>query len=169
MEMDLEKQDYNEAKYKEYILGSAEVVGLMCLFVFTGGDLSLYYQLMPSAMKLGSSFQKINFLRDIGADYLELNRTYFPDLDLAHFTDADKKRIEEEIENELNVALDGIKKLPASSRRGVYLAYQYYRELLGKIKLSQACTVFSKRFRVSNARKLVLLCNVLLKNQMNLI
>jgi phytoene/squalene synthetase len=169
MEMDLEQQKYTEVIYQEYILGSAEVVGLMCLFVFTGGDLPLYYQLMPSAMKLGSAFQKINFLRDIGTDYLQLNRTYFPEVDLQHFTDTDKRKIEQEIELELNEALAGIKKLPLSSRRGVYLAYQYYRELLEKIKLSHACTVFSKRFRISNARKLVLLCDVLLKNQMRLI
>ncbi|MGZ3765276.1 MAG: phytoene/squalene synthase family protein [Mucilaginibacter sp.] len=169
MEMDLEKQSFTEEKYQEYILGSAEVVGLMCLFVFTGGDLNIYYQLMPSAMKLGSAFQKINFLRDIGADYLQLNRTYFPNVDLAHFTEADKKKIEREIEGELKEALEGIKKLPDTSRRGVYLAYQYYRQLFEKIKISRACTVFSKRFRISNARKIMLLCNVLVKHQMNLI
>lgn len=169
MEMDLEKQNYNEAKYQEYILGSAEVVGLMCLFVFTGGDLGLYYQLMPAAMKLGSAFQKINFLRDIGTDYHELDRNYFPNIDLTHFSDHDKKKIEKEIDEELNIALEGIKKLPDSSRCGVFLAYQYYRQLLEKIKLSRACAVFSKRFRISNARKMVLLCDVLLKHQMKLI
>lgn len=169
MEMDLEKQAYDEAKYQEYILGSAEVVGLMCLYVFTEGDLKLYYELMPAAMKLGSAFQKVNFLRDIGADFLELNRTYFPEVDLANFTDDDKKKIEQDIEGELNEALTGIKKLPGSSRRGVYLAYQYYRELFEKIKLSSACAIFSKRFRLTNARKMVLLCDVLLKHQMHLI
>ncbi len=169
MEMDLEMQNFNEEKYQEYILGSAEVVGLMCLFVFTGGDLNLYYQLMPCAMKLGSAFQKINFLRDVGADYLHLNRTYFPNVDLANFTEVDKKKIEQGIEGELDEALEGIKKLPCSSRRGVYLAYQYYRHLFEKIKVSRACAVFSKRFRISNAQKMVLLCNVVLKHQMNLI
>ena len=169
MEMDLEKQAYSEESYQQYILGSAEVVGLMCLFVFTEGDLNLYYELMPAAMKLGSAFQKVNFLRDLGADFLELNRSYFPNVDLAHFTDSDKRRIELEIEGELNEALEGIKNLPDSSRRGVYLAYQYYRQLFEKIKLSSACVIFSKRFRLSNARKMVLLCNVLFKHQMNLI
>jgi phytoene/squalene synthetase len=169
MEMDLEKQSYNEEKYQQYILGSAEVVGLMCLFVFTEGDLKLYYELMPAAMKLGSAFQKVNFLRDIGADFLELNRTYFPGLDLANFTDDNKKMIERDIESELHEALTGIRQLPDSSRRGVYLAYQYYRQLFDKIKLSSACAIFSKRFRLSNARKMVLLCDVLLKHQMHLI
>jgi phytoene synthase len=169
MEMDLQTQNFSEEKYQEYILGSAEVVGLMCLFVFTGGNLTLYYQLMPSAMKLGSAFQKINFLRDIGADYLHLNRTYFPNVDLAHFNEADKKKIEQDIEDDLQEALEGIKKLPGSSRRGVYLAYKYYRQLFEKIKMSRACAVFSKRFRISNARKVMLLFNVMLKYQMNLI
>ena len=169
MEMDLEKQSYNEEKYQQYILGSAEVVGLMCLFVFTEGNLKLYYALMPAAMKLGSAFQKVNFLRDIGADFLELNRTYFPKVDLANFTEDNKKMIEQDIEGELNEALTGIRQLPNSSRRGVYLAYQYYRQLFDKIKLSSACAIFSKRFRLSNARKMVLLCDVLLKHQMRLI
>lgn len=169
MEMDLEKQSYNEENYQQYILGSAEVVGLMCLFVFTEGNLKLYYELMPAAMKLGSAFQKVNFLRDIGADFLELNRTYFPNLDLANFTDDDKKKIEQDIERELNEALTGIRQLPDSSRRGVYLAYQYYRQLFEKIKISSACAIFSKRFRLTNTRKMVLLCDVLIKHQMHLI
>jgi len=169
MEMDLEKQDYNEETYREYILGSAEVVGLMCLFVFTEGNRTLYYELMPAAMKLGSAFQKVNFLRDIGADFLELNRTYFPDVDLTNFTEADKKKIELDIDGELNEALGGIKRLPDSSRRGVFLAYQYYKELFEKIKHSSACAIFSKRFRLSNARKVVLLCDVLFKHQMHMI
>ena len=169
MEMDLKKQNYDKEQFQQYILGSAEVVGLMCLYVFTGGERNLYEELKPSAMKLGSAFQKINFLRDIGTDYLFLNRTYFPNVDLTNFTDADKKMIELDIEKEFNEALKGIRKLPASSRRGVYLAYRYYHQLFEKIKLSRACSVFSKRFRISNARKVMLLCNVLVKHQMNLI
>ncbi len=169
MEMDLEIQNYDDEKYEEYILGSARVVGLMCLFVFADGNITLYNQLKPSAMKLGSVFQKINFLRDIGADYLDLNRTYFPDVDLTNFTEADKKKIEQDIEQEFNEALVGIKQLPVSSRKGVYLAYQYYRQLFTKIKAARACVIFSKRFRISNTRKMVLLCNVLLKYQMNLL
>ncbi|MGN6397244.1 MAG: phytoene/squalene synthase family protein [Mucilaginibacter sp.] len=166
MEMDLEDQDYDQQKYEEYILGSAEVVGLMCLYVFTGGDKNRYEALRPKAMRLGAAFQKINFLRDIGADYLQLNRTYFPEIDLANFTESDKKRIEEDIEKDFKAALEGIRELPRSSRRGVYLAYQYYRELFEKIQISRACAVFSKRFRVSNGRKLLLLFDTLLKHKL---
>lgn len=166
MAMDLDDQDYDQQKYEEYILGSAEVVGLMCLYVFTGGDKSRYEALRPKAMRLGAAFQKINFLRDIGADYLQLNRTYFPEIDLANFTENDKKRIEEDIEKDFKAALEGIRELPRSSRRGVYLAYQYYRELFEKIQLSRACAVFSKRFRVSNGRKLLLLFDTLLKHKL---
>jgi len=169
MEMDLEKQDFSPEKYQEYILGSAEVVGLMCLFVFTGGDINRYYELMPAAKKLGSAFQKINFLRDIGADFKNLDRTYFPNVDLANFTESDKQKIEQEIELEMDDALAGIRQLPNSSRRGVYLAYQYYRQLFEKIKLARACVIFSKRFRISNTRKMVLLCDVFIKHKMNMI
>jgi phytoene/squalene synthetase len=169
MEMDLEFQTYSEDKYQEYILGSAQVVGLMCLYVFAEGDINLYYQLMPSAMKLGSAFQKINFLRDIGPDYMYLNRTYFPKVDLENFTEADKKKIEADIQEEFNEALAGIKRLPDSSRRGVFLAYRYYSQLFEKIKTASACSIFSRRFRVSNTRKMVLLCDVIIKNKMNLI
>jgi len=169
MEMDLDKQSFSQEKYEEYILGSAEVVGLMCLFVFTGGDINRYYELMPAAKKLGSAFQKINFLRDIGSDFNNLNRTYFPDVDLGRFTEEDKRKIEQDIEQELDDALAGIKQLPNSSRQGVFLAYEYYRQLFNKIKSARACAIFSKRFRISNARKMVLLCDVFLKNKMNLI
>jgi len=169
MEMDLNDQEYDRQKYEEYILGSAEVVGLMCLYVFTGGDQSSYDRLKPRAMRLGAAFQKINFLRDVGADYLQLKRTYFPEVDLTHFTEADKKKIEAEIEIDFNEALEGIRELPRSSRRGVYLAYQYYRQLFEKIKLARACAVFSKRFRVSNGRKLILMFETSLKHRLNLI
>jgi len=169
MEMDLNDQEYDRQKYEEYILGSAEVVGLMCLYVFTGGDQSSYDKLKPRAMRLGAAFQKINFLRDVGADYLQLKRTYFPEVDLTHFTEADKKKIEAEIEIDFNEALEGIRELPRSSRRGVYLAYQYYRQLFEKIKLARACAVFSKRFRVSNGRKLILMFETSLKHRLNLI
>jgi len=167
MEMDLGIQDYNQEKYEQYILGSAEVVGLMCLYVFTGGDQNSYDQLKPRAMKLGAAFQKINFLRDIGADYLQLNRTYFPGVDLAKFTETDKRKIELDIEADLKEALMGIRELPRSSRRGVFLAYRYYQKLFDKIKLARACTVFSKRFRISNSRKIALLVDTLLKHKLN--
>jgi phytoene/squalene synthetase len=118
-------------------------------------------------MRLGAAFQKVNFLRDIGADYLQLNRSYFPGIDLKHFSETDKKKIEQEIEQDFNEALKDIRKLPKSSRRGVYLAYQYYRELFKKIKLASACVVFSKRFRISNGSKLILIFDTLLKHQLN--
>jgi len=167
MEMDLNNQEYNQQKYEEYILGSAEVVGLMCLHVFTGGDRVRYEELKPRAMRLGAAFQKINFLRDIGADFLQLNRSYFPGIDLAHFTEEDKKKIEEDIEKDFDEALKGIRELPKSSQRGVFLAYRYYRMLFTKIQLAQARTVFSERFRISNARKLLLLFDTLLRHRLN--
>ena len=167
MEMDLKAQEYDQQKYEEYILGSAEVVGLMCLYVFTGGDKNCYEALRPKAMRLGAAFQKINFLRDIGADYVQLKRTYFPEIDLTNFTESDKKRIEEDIKKDFDAALEGIRELPRSSRRGVYLAYQYYRELFEKIQVARACSIFSKRFRVSNRRKLFLLFDTLLKHKLN--
>jgi len=167
MEMDLHDQQYDRQKYQEYILGSAEVVGLMCLYVFSEGDQGRYEALKPKAMRLGAAFQKINFLRDIGADYLQLNRSYFPEIDLANFTDTDKKKIEKDIEEDFKEALQGIRALPRSSRRGVFLAYQYYRKLFEKIRLARACTVFSKRFRISNGRKIMLMFDTLLKHKLN--
>lgn len=167
MEMDLHDQGYDQQKYQEYILGSAEVVGLMCLYVFTEGDRENYEALKPKAMRLGAAFQKINFLRDIGTDYQQLNRSYFPEIDLANFTEADKKKIEDEIEKDFTAALQGIRELPRSSRRGVFLAYQYYRKLFEKIRLARACAVFSKRFRVSNSRKIILMFDTLLKHKLN--
>lgn len=167
MEMDLERQTYDKEKYEAYILGSAEVVGLMCLHVFTGGDRQAFEQLKPRAMKLGAAFQKINFLRDIGADYQQLNRSYFPGVDLANFTEKDKKKIEQDIEADFEEALKGIRDLPRSSRRGVFLAYRYYRNLFSKIRQAGASTVFSKRFRISNGRKLLLLLGTILKHRLN--
>ncbi|MFD0748975.1 phytoene/squalene synthase family protein [Mucilaginibacter calamicampi] len=167
MQMDLGIQNYDQEKYKEYILGSAEVVGLMCLYVFTGGDMQTYNELKPRAMKLGAAFQKINFLRDIGADYQQLNRSYFPGVDLAQFTETDKRRIEMDIEADLCEALKGIRDLPRSSRRGVFLAYRYYQQLFEKIKLAGACNVFSTRFRISNRRKIALLFDTMLKHKLN--
>jgi len=167
MEMDLELLDYDKAKYEEYILGSAEVVGLMCLAVFTGGDQKQYEDLKPAAMKLGAAFQKVNFLRDVGADFRQLNRAYFPGVDLTCFSEADKKQIEADIDADFNAALAGIRNLPGSCRRGVYLAYQYYRQLFEKIRLARACSIFTQRFRISNRRKLLLLCDTYFRYQLN--
>src|SRR5690606_5345189 len=129
MEMDLQKVDYNSELYREYIFGSAEVVGLMCLQVFTEGNKAKYKELKPYAMKLGSAFQKINFLRDIKADYQILGRTYFPNMDMGVLNNDVKCQIEKEIREEFDQALIGIKKLPNSSMFGVYLAYKYYLSL----------------------------------------
>ena len=137
MEMDLEKIDYSTEKYNQYILGSAEVVGLMCLHVFTEGNKNLYDELKPFAMKLGAAFQKVNFLRDMKADYQILGRTYFPNVNMTKFSSCTKRKIENEIEQDFKEALIGIKKLPASSKGGVYLAYVYYQFIIQENK--KAC------------------------------
>lgn len=157
MEMDLQKIDYNSDLYKEYILGSAEVVGLMCLQIFVNGNRQQYENLKPYAMILGSAFQKVNFLRDMKDDYYTLGRSYFPNLDMTSFDNNVKLSIEKEIEEEFRQALIGIKKLPASSRFGVYLAYRYYVSLFKKIKRKSAQTIMSERIRISNGAKISLM------------
>lgn len=154
MEMDLEKMDYNSDLYKEYIYGSAEVVGLMCLQVFTNGNKEKYEELKPSAMKLGSAFQKVNFLRDLNEDYRTLGRTYFPNIDMNVFDNKVKKAIENEIEIEFKEALTGIKMLPATSKFGVYLAYRYYLSLFKKIKRTAAENILQERIRIPNFQKM---------------
>lgn len=153
MEMDLQPVDYNPELYKEYILGSAEVVGLMCLQVFTNGNNEEYEELKPYAMKLGSAFQKINFLRDLKDDYQILGRTYFPNIDMDVFDNAVKSEIETEIEEEFKEALVGIKKLPSSSVFGVYLAYKYYFALFQKIKRKSSMEILNSRVRIPNSEK----------------
>lgn len=157
MRMDLSKVDYNDALYQEYILGSAEVVGLMCLHVFVEGDLDKFKELKPYAMKLGSAFQKINFLRDIKDDYHVLGRTYFPNVDMNRFDNETKQIIEHDIEQEFKEALIGIHKLPNSSKFGVYLAYKYYWVLFKKIKDLPAQKILNARIRVPNTHKLMLM------------
>lgn len=153
MEMDLQKIDYNSELYHDYIFGSAEVVGLMCLQVFTEGKKEKFEELKPYAMKLGSAFQKINFLRDLKDDYQILGRTYFPNVDMGVFDNCIKCQIEKEIEEEFKEALIGIKKLPNSSMFGVYLAYKYYISLFKKIKSKTSSEILNKRIRVSNSQK----------------
>ncbi len=153
MEMDLQQVDYNAELYKEYIFGSAEVVGLMCLQVFTNGNREKYEELKPYAMKLGSAFQKINFLRDLKDDFQILGRTYFPDINMDVFDNALKYRIETEIEEEFKQALIGIKKLPSCSIFGVYLAYKYYRALFQKIKGKSSIEILNSRVRIPNSEK----------------
>lgn len=167
MEMDLEPGIYSNEKYEQYILGSAEVVGLMCLSVFTEGDKTEYERLKPFAMKLGSTFQKVNFLRDVKADYQNLNRNYFPDVDLGDFSDKQKNLIEKEIEEEFKVALAGIKQLPDSSRSGVYLSYVYYKKLFNKIKNATAVQIMTQRIRISNTHKITLMFDSMIKHKMN--
>lgn len=153
MQMDLQQIDYNSELYKQYVLGSAEVVGLMCLQVFVEGNKENFDRLKPYAMKLGSAFQKINFLRDLKDDYHILGRTYFPNIDMKTFNNIIKLEIENEIEAEFKEALIGIKKLPASSKFGVYLAYKYYLSLFKKIKSTPAEKIMNQRIRIPNGKK----------------
>lgn len=169
MEMDLAEQKYTAELYNTYILGSAEVVGLMCLKVFTEGDEPKYEKLKPFAMTLGSVFQKVNFLRDVKADYQSLNRNYFPNVNLSTFCDNQKQAIEKEIEEEFNLALSGIKMLPASSRNGVYLAYVYYKKLFNKIKLLSAEKIMTERIRIPNHHKIGLMFDSVIRHKLNVI
>lgn len=167
MEMDLQKEVYTPEKYEQYILGSAQVVGLMCLHVFTEGNKTTYERLKESAMKLGSAFQKVNFLRDVNADFYLLSRTYFPNVDLSVFTTAEKTIIEKEISTEFDAALNGIRQLPASSRKGVYLAYIYYRRLFDKIRKKTAKQIMAERVRISNVQKFTLMFGSVLRSRYN--
>lgn len=167
MEMDLQKIDYNSDLYKEYILGSAEVVGLMCLHIFVDGNKEMYEKLKPTAMKLGSAFQKVNFLRDMKDDYQILGRTYFPNVDISYFDNVVKAQIEQEIYDEFKEALEGIKKLPNSSRFGVYLAYRYYISLFRKIKRTSANKIINQRIRISNGKKFSLMMSSYVQYKMS--
>ena len=153
MEMDLTKEIYNQEKYEEYILGSAEVVGLMCLQVFLDGDQNKYAELKPYAMKLGAAFQKINFLRDLKSDSESLGRCYFPGIDINEFDNKIKKEIESDIANDFKIGFEGILMLPKKAKLGVYIAYIYYFNLFKKIKKLPANDVLNSRIRISNKRK----------------
>lgn len=167
MKMDLEKVVYTNHTYDTYIFGSAEVVGLMCLKVFVEGDDEMYHRLMPYAKKLGSAFQKINFLRDLKSDYEELGRVYFPHIGENGISPADKLKIEEEIEQEFAEAYIGIKMLPKKSRLGVYVSYMYYTKLLAKIKRKTIQELMKERIRISNERKVMLFFRSYFKNSFN--
>ncbi|HBH06871.1 MAG TPA: phytoene synthase [Flavobacteriales bacterium] len=169
MEMDLDDQVYSRDKYEDYIFGSAEAVGLMCLRVFAEGNTEQYDNLVPAARKLGAAFQKVNFLRDLRADFEGLERSYFPGIDLNHFTQKDKELIQAEIAEDFRLALEGIRSLPKSSRRGVYLAYVYYQRLFKKICKTQPEEVMETRIRIPNATKMSLMFQSLLRHQMNLL
>ena len=166
MKMDLEENKiYDQKEYEKYILGSAEVVGLMCLKVFVEGDENLYNKLYPYAKSLGSAFQKINFLRDIRADYKDLGRTYFPNIDLNNFTISQKKEIESDIKKDFDRGYLGIKMLPEGSKLGVFVAYLYYLNLFKKIKSLNYKVILEKRVRISNLKKIILMIQAFLLNK----
>ena len=167
MEMDLYKNDYDEAGYKAYILGSAEVVGLMCLKVFVDGSEERYQTLKKPAMQLGSAFQKINFLRDLHADYKKLGRTYFPGVDLNNFNESVKTEIEADIVIDFMAGYQGIKQLPKGARFGVYIAYVYYYSLFKKIKKTHCDIILSQRVRISNKRKYGLFLSSYVRHTIN--
>ena len=170
MKMDLVKSKYNsKEEYNEYIYGSADVVGLMCLKVFVNGDNGTYEELKDQAMRLGSAFQKVNFLRDLKDDNLVLNRNYFPGFDLKSFDENSKKMIIMEIEEDFNVALQGIRKLPIEAKFGVYTAYVYYKKLLKKLEDTPCHKIGSERIRVSNYTKGILFANSFVAYKLKLV
>lgn len=169
MAMDLVHKKYDQSFYREYIYGSAEVVGLMCLRVFSEHNDELYEKLKPFAAHLGAAFQKVNFLRDVKSDYEERGRIYFPGVDFDAFTIEMKQSIESEIENDFNIALKGILQLPPGSRFGVYLAYQYYMQLFKQIRKTKPSRIMKERIRISENKKAYLLLKTFLFEKLNLL
>ena len=169
MEMDLHFHTYEDSLYKEYIYGSAEVVGLMCLKVFCKGDSKEYDRLKEPACKLGSAFQKINFLRDIKSDFDERGRVYFPGINYTKFTQEEKAHIEKDIKADFDAAYSGIVQLPKGARLGVYLAYIYYIKLFNKIKESPVSVVKQERIRVNDGHKMYLLFSSAIRTRLNLL
>jgi 15-cis-phytoene synthase len=169
MEMDLTQRTYDTRNFNEYVYGSAETVGLMCLYVFCEGKKELYERLKVSARALGAAFQKVNFLRDIKADYNGLSRMYFPGCDFNNFTERDKKQIEAGIYKDFSEAYAGIIKLPLKSRFGVYVAYKYYLSLFKKIKSLEPKRVLEARIRIPDYKKVMIVLRAGVKNQLGLI
>jgi phytoene/squalene synthetase len=169
MEMDLIHSTYDDGQYNEYIYGSAEVVGLMCLKVFCNGNNEEYNRLKTPAKHLGAAFQKVNFLRDMKSDYTERGRVYFPEVDFNFFCDKTKLKLEQEIEEDFKLSLEGIKQLPIEARFGVYVAYIYYQALLRKIKQVPASTIKEARIRVPNKEKFALLLSSWFRFRLNVI
>jgi phytoene synthase len=169
MELDLNKRSYDKAGYEEYIYGSAETVGLMCLHVFCGGDNNAYEKLKPFARSLGAAFQKVNFLRDLKADHEGLERVYFPGCDLLNFTAADKAMIENEIQENFDEAFEGIVLLPAKARFGVYVAYKYYLSLFKKIKKTEPQHIIASRIRITDYHKFFIVAKAGISSQLNLL
>ncbi len=169
MEMDLTRTSYDQKCYEEYILGSAEVVGLMCLKVFSDNDRQMYESLQPYARKLGSAFQKINFLRDMKSDYCDLGRLYFPNIVMKEFSEDCKKQIESDIEKDFAIGYEGISMLPKKSRFGVYIAYIYYYSLFKKIINTPSAEMLTRRIGISAQRKYALLIGSYLRHSLNII
>lgn len=167
MEMDLLDIDYEQSSYEEYIYGSAEVVGLMCLKIFCEGKEEEYQKLLPSAKSLGSAFQKVNFLRDLKSDYYERGRVYFPGVDFNDFSVSHKEKIQADIQKDFDHAYEGIVELPRGARWGVYLAYTYYLKLFDKIKRFPPNKILEERVRVPDSKKLFLLLGSYVKHQFN--
>lgn len=169
MEMDLYQTSYDCKAYNDYIYGSAEVVGLMCLLVFCEGNKTRFEKLKAKARSLGAAFQKVNFLRDLKADYKGMNRMYFPYCDFSNFTNAQKEKIEAEIQLDFNMAYEGILQLPVKARFGVYVAYKYYLSLFKRIRRLKPAHILEERIRIPNYRKAMIIARAGLKNQFNLI
>jgi phytoene/squalene synthetase len=170
MKMDLHKTEYKTVdEYNQYIYGSADVVGLMCLKVFVNGDETKFKELEHSAMRLGSAFQKVNFLRDLKADYEDLNRTYFPNTDLSKLDEASKNEIIKEIEADFEAGFQGILKLPLEAKFGVYTAYVYYKKLLSKLKKTPSLEIKNTRIRVPDYQKIGLLAKCYVNYRLNII
>ncbi len=169
MEWDLHKKSYDESDYQTYIYGSAEVVGLMCLYVFCEGNKKLYESLTPAARSLGAAFQKVNFLRDMNADYQLLSRVYFPGIDFNNFSEEMKVTIQKDIAYNFEEAYKGILSLPWKARFGVYVAYKYYWSLFNKIKKAKPSCILRQRFSVPYYQKLMIVARASIKNQLNII
>ena len=169
MELDLGKHTYDRAGYETYIYGSAEVVGLMCLYIFCEGNQAQYDALKPAAKSLGSAFQKVNFLRDVKADFEGLDRMYFPDCDFANFTQADKLAIEQDIQKDFDEAYAGILHLPIKARFGVYVAYKYYLSLFKKIQRLEPAHILESRVRIPDYGKAFILAKAGLRSQLNIL
>ncbi|WP_350291241.1 phytoene/squalene synthase family protein [uncultured Croceitalea sp.] len=170
MRMDLKKKEYRTtAEYKEYIYGSADVVGLMCLCVFVNGNQEKYEELKESAMALGSAFQKVNFLRDLKADYELLERSYFPNTNLSELDEVSKKRIVDEIKADFQLGYSGIVKLPSEAKFGVYTAYKYYSKLLQKLQNTPPLEIKNTRIRVPNYQKFGLLAKSYVNYKLQLV
>ncbi len=169
MEFDLSKQEYDQAGYEEYIYGSAEVVGLMCLYVFCDGNKKQYEDLVPHARSLGAAFQKVNFLRDVKADYQQLNRVYFPGVDFSNFTSDMKAEIEADIARDFKHAYEGIVKLPLKARFGVYVAYKYYLSLFRKIRNMGPSQILEERIRIPDYAKAWVAAKAVVRTQLNIL